>query len=193
MTDSNVIEADFTVTDEQTIPEPSFHTVLEVWREVLKPAADEALKPPAPAWGNKMVASYQEVKFAHLRILRDRYFGKIGELLDIVKAEIATDDDALSYDTPEEDAVENAHHYRNILLQWQLQILQWELEWDCEDEFAAVEIAAIAEVHKMFLGQQGLAAFLDNIKFEFTEADQAELSAALEEFRQTYEPGEVAE
>lgn len=162
---------------------PAFHPVLEVWREVLKPAALEAQKKVTPQWASRMVASYSCLTFADMNQMRDRYFGKIAQLAAIVDLEIATDSDCLSYDKPEDDAAENAAHYKNILLQWQLQFLQWELEWDTVDPHAAVELAAISEVHKMFFGQTGLTAFLDNIKFEYTEADQADLADALYELR----------
>lgn len=160
---------------------PSFHTVLEVWREVLKPAAEEGAKKPTPQWCNRMVSTYTGLRFADMYELRDRYFGKIDELLEILKFEISTDPDCLSYATPEEDATENSAHYKNLLLSWQQAVLQWELDWDCTDEGAEVELAAVSEVHKMFFGQTGLTAFLDNIKFEYTEADQQQLAEALQE------------
>lgn len=169
------------------LPEPSFHTVLEVWREVLKPAAQEATKKVTPQWANRMVASYAQLTFADMNDLRDLYFFRIGELAGIVDAEIAVDDQALRWSTPEEDAVENAAHYKGILTEWQCKFLGWELAWDCASPGAAVELAAISEVHKMFFGQTGLTQFLDNIRFEFTDADQAELAGALEELRLSVE------
>ena len=162
---------------------PNFHPILQVWREVLKPARDEQARKVSPQYANRMIQSYTGLDFADMNDLRDGYFGKIIELLEILEAEIATDSDCLSYSTPEEDVAENSVHYKQLLTDWQLRFLQWELDWTCTDENAAVEIAAISEVHKMFFGPTGLTAFLDNIRFEFTEADQAELSAALEALR----------
>lgn len=163
---------------------PNFHTVLEVWREVLRPAATEATKRVTAGWASKMVASYPEVTFADMNEVRDRYYAKIGELNQILLDEIATDSEALTWSTPEEDAAQNAAHYKNLLRDWQIRVLSWELEWDCTDPHAGVELAAISEVHKMFFGQTGLTAFLDNIKLEFTEADQQALANDLEAFRQ---------
>lgn len=165
-------------------PEVSFHPILQVWREILKPARDELGKRITPQWASRIVASYQDVAFADMVDMRDRYYGKILELLDVLEAEIATDGDCLSYTTPEDDVAENSEHYKNLLRDWQLRFLQWELDWDCTDAKAGVELAAISEVHKAFFGQTGLTQFLDNIRFEYTEADQAALAAELEALKE---------
>jgi hypothetical protein len=175
--------ADLAALGVETDEMPTFHPVLMVWREVLKPAAAEATKKVTPQWASRMVASYNGLEYRHMDELRDRYFGKVGDLLAILEHEISTDDECLKYTTPEEDVEHNTTHYLNLLLNWQLAFLSWELEWTCTDEFAVVELAAISETHKMFFGQTGLTAFLDNIRFQYTEADQADLAAALEELR----------
>ena len=160
-----------------------FHPILQVWREVLKPAADEMDQKITPNWANRIVTSFTEVRFADMELYRKSYFGKLMQLAEILDDEIASDDDCLTYTTPEEDALENAHHYKNLLLNWQLAVLQWEMDWNTTDLDAAVELAAISEVHKMFFGAQGITAFLDNIGFEFTDDDSQSLMIALEEFR----------
>ena len=162
---------------------PSFHPVLEVWREVLRPAATEATTKVTPQWASRIIQSYPQIQFADMNAVRDSYFGKILQLAKVLDLEIEEDDECLGYTTPEEDVEHNAHHYKNLLLNWQLAFLQWELDWDCTDDHAAVELAAISEVHKMFFGQNGITAFLDNIKFEFTESDSAYLAEALQELK----------
>jgi hypothetical protein len=159
---------------------PSFHPILQVWREVLKPAREEKDARVTPAWANRIIASYQGLTFADMNHYRDSYFAKILELADLLDEEIASDDECLNPATPEEDAEENSDHYKNLLLVWQKAVLGWEMGWDTAAPGAAVEVAAISEVHKMFFGETGIVAFLDNIKFEFTEADQNELAAELE-------------
>jgi len=162
---------------------PSFHPILQIWREVLKPAAEEAGTKVTPQWANRITAAYREVAFADMNYVRDSYFGKIAELAHILDLEIASDEDCLTYGTPEEDAAENAHHYKNLLLQWQLAVLAWEMAWETTDEHAGAELAAISEVHKMFFSDQGITAYLETIRFEFTEDDQQQLAEALLEFR----------
>jgi hypothetical protein len=162
---------------------PQFHPILEVWAKVLEPAAAEGRKPVTPQWANRMVAEYRELRFCDTPQLRDYYFGKIGVFNRILLDEIASDPDCLSYATPEEDVAENSHHYKNLLLTWQMQMVQWEIEWDPTADDAGIELAAISEIHKMFFGQMGLTAFLDNIKFEFTEDDQAQLAEALNDVK----------
>lgn len=163
---------------------PSFHPILMVWQELLKPAAGELQARILPQWANKVVQSYAGVTFADMERYRDLYYTKILELAKILDIEIESDEKCLGYDSPEDDAVLNAHHYKNMLLQWQMQFLEWELEWDTSSPDAGVELAAISEVHKMFLGQNGIVNFLDQIPFEYTEADQAMLAGALDELKE---------
>lgn len=163
--------------------EPAFHPVLEVWREVLSNGPELAKEKVSPQWASKIVGTYSGVSFADMDDVQNGYFSKIGDLADQLTVEIASDKDCLTYSTPEDDALENALHYKNLLLNWQLTFLQWELDWNCRDPHAAAELAAISEVHKMFFGPTGLTAYLDNIKFEFDEADQLALAEALMELR----------
>ena len=160
-------------------PEPDFHPVLEVWQKVLQPAADEAEAKISPQWANKICSSYREIAFAQMPEFQKRYFGKLLELATILDEEIATDDECLNPTTPEEDLEQNGVHYRNLLRDWQLRIMQWELDWDITDPLAGVEIAAVSEVHKLFLGEMGVVAYLENIKYEVTDADRQELIDAL--------------
>jgi hypothetical protein len=160
---------------------PTFHPILEVWREVLKPAQSELGRRINPAWANKITSSYRELNFRDMPAYRDAYFGALLEMAQILDEEIASDDDCLTYTTAEEDAKHNRLHYINMLTNWQLMILQWEMDWDCEAPEAPVVVAAISEVHKMFLGEVGLLSFLDNIGFEFDESDQARLTERLTE------------
>lgn len=167
------------------VPEGApFHPILMVWREILKPAHDELGKRITPQWASRIVASYQDVSFTDMLDMRDRYYGKILELLAMVDAEIASDPDCLTYTTPEEDVAENSEHYKNLLRDWQVAFVKWEIEWDCTDPKAGVELAAISEVHKAFFGQSGLTQFLDNIRFIYTEEDQAELAGVLEALKE---------
>jgi hypothetical protein len=163
--------------------EPEFHPVLEVWREVLSNGPELAKEKVSPQWASKIVGTYSGITFQDMEEVQARYFGKIGDLAKILDYEIASDKECLTYRSSEEDALENGSHYRNLLRDWQLTFLQWELDWKTTDPMAAVELAAISEVHKMFFGQTGLTAYLDNIKFEFTEQDQMDLAEALTELR----------
>jgi hypothetical protein len=168
---------------------PNYHPILQIWRDVLKPAAKEKHAPITPTWANRITGSYRELNFADMPQFQERYFDLLLELAGIVEAEIATDDECLSYSTPEEDVEHNSTHYKNVLRDWQLTILRRELEWKPQDADAAVELAVISEIHKFYFGspgQEALTAFLENIRFEFTEADQAELAEALNELRAEY-------
>lgn len=163
--------------------EPEFHPVLQVWREVLSNGPELAKEKVTPQWASKIVGTYSGVTFADMEEVQAGYFDRIAELARILDLEIATDKDCLSYTTAEDDVLNNSDHYKNLLRDWQLSFLQWELDWDTTSPYAAAQLASISEVHKMFFGPTGLTAYLDNIKLEFTEQDQADLGQALVELR----------
>jgi hypothetical protein len=160
--------------------EPEFHPILEVWREVLKPARAESTAKVTPPYANRIVSTYRGIDFADMNDFRDRFYSKIMALEDILLVEIDSDPDCLKPRSPQDDNAANAGHYRNLLLEWQKEFLKWELEWETTDPSAAVELGAIGEVHKMIFGQDGITAFLQNIQFEFTEQQQAEIQAELQ-------------
>lgn len=163
---------------------PNFHPLLKVWREVLAPArALKGSEKVTPNYAAKMAHTYADVHIRDARRIQQLYYDKLLVLADILDYEISTDDECLNVTTPAEDIEQNTHHYKNLLRDWQLAFLSWELEWDCETEDAAIQLAAISEVHKMIFGDMGIIAHLDQIGFEFTEADQAELAEALGEFQ----------
>jgi hypothetical protein len=159
---------------------PEFHPILEVWREVLKPAHEQATEHITPQWALRTVSQHAGMTFADMPKFQELYFTKLLELMEILDEEIKTDDDCLTYRTPEEDAQHNSQHYRNLLLDWQIRFLDWEMDWDTSSPTAHVEIAAISEIHKLFFGDTGMTQFLDNIQFQFPEQDQAALAEALQ-------------
>lgn len=162
---------------------PSYHPILQIWRELLQHADAELLKAPTPQWSTRMLARYPGLEYADMIAVRDRYFGLIIDLRKVLDAVISTDADCLTYGSPEEDVEENSALYFQVLLDWQKTFLLEELEWNCTDPDAAARVAALSEVHEMFFGQTGLTQYLDNIRFEFTEADQAVLAEELNELR----------
>jgi hypothetical protein len=164
-----------------------YNTILRVWREVLAPAEDERKARVTPQWASRICSSYHGVSFADMPAFKDLYFDKIRDLALVVDAEIESDAECLNMMTAEEDVEHNSHHYLNILVNWQLTFLQWELDWDPVNVWAAVEIAAIAEIHKMFFDQTGLSALLDNIQFEVTDADREYMANALQALKDARE------
>jgi len=164
-----------------------YHTILEIWRGVLAPAARERENRVTPQWANRIVSGYQEIRFKDMNLFKDVYFSMVQDLAAILDEEIATDDECLNLTTAEEDCESNAFHYLNILISWQKQFLLWEMFWSTDSQSAAIDIAALAEVHKMFFGEQGILGLLDQIKFEFTDEHKGLLVNILEETRQEVE------
>lgn len=164
-----------------------YHTILEIWREVLKPAKAERFKKITPQWANRICSTYREIDFQHMPAFRDRYFDKVDELAEILDLEIDTDIECLNLISAEEDVEHNGATYLNILIEWQRAFLQWELDWNCTNIEAATELAAISEVHRMFFGETGITSLLDNIQFQITDADRDILAASLQELREDQE------
>lgn len=158
-----------------------YRTLLEIWRAVLEPAVSGEMRdePIAPQWAVKMVTTYPGVGFADVEGIHNGVFEMAAELSQILEDEIATDDEALKKATPQEDAEENAAHYKYLLAAWQIHILNEELAWRPGDRDAAVTLAILSEVQQMFLGATGLVAHLEEIGFQFTEADREELAEHL--------------
>lgn len=165
---------------EQLVEEESVHhTILQVWREILGNAPADALKKPTPSWCSR-ISQTHGLKVQEMRQFNELFYATIADLREILEFEIESDPDCLSRLDIELDRDENAVHYKNIIRDWQLQVLQWELDFECTDEDAHIQIAAVSEVHRMFFGDKGLFGFLDNIGLEFTSDDQEELQAVLE-------------
>lgn len=164
--------------------EPSFHTVLEVWREVLKPAFAERNNRVTPQWATRICASYKEINYADFAAFKDLYYDRIEELINILVAEIDSDEECLNQETPIEDVAHNAQHYKNIIRDWQVRFLEWELAWSPDHSDAAIQLATISEIHRMILGPEGLLPFLESIQFQFSEEDQTWLRDELEAVRE---------
>lgn len=160
-----------------------FRPILYIWREVLAPAGDELEVKPTPQWCSRIVASYPLISYVDMYTYRDLYYSRIKRLGEILDKEIESDEECLTYTTPAEDVEHNSGHYKSVLTDWQLEFLGWEMDWDCLHADSAIDLATISEIHKMFFGDTGLTAYLENIQFEFTEADQAELAQVLTDRR----------
>lgn len=156
-----------------------YRTLLEIWRAVLEPSKNMSTEPVSLQWASKMVQTYPEIRYKDVEDIHAGVFAVSAELLEKLNEIIASDDEALKKANAKEDAEENASLYRQALIDWQVYFIERELAWRPSHPDAAVELAILSEVQQMFLGQTGLVAHLDSIGFQYTEADQAELSEAL--------------
>ena len=163
--------------------EEEYRTILELWAAVLKPAEGELGKKVLPQWGSRIVGNYPEISFKDLNDFRDMYYRRVMDLADILDYQIATDDECLKRISAEEDAQLNGLLYRTIIIEWQKQFLTWELDWDCTHPFAAISLASMAEVHKMFFSPEGLIGLLDQIDIQFTDDDREALAEELQELK----------
>jgi len=158
-------------------PQAPYRTLLEVWRAVLEPAVTGEMRtdPISPQWATKMVTTYPGIGFADVEGIHHGVFDMAADLAKILQEEIDSDDECLKKASAEEDAIENAAHYKYLLAAWQVHLVQAELAWRPSHREAALDLAVLSEVQQMFLGEMGLVAHLDSIGFEFTEEDKAVL------------------
>jgi hypothetical protein len=161
--------------------EARYHTVLEMWQKVIEAAGTGDNRRITPQWATRIAGSYFEISYRDLPAFRDEYFEKIAELLATLVEETADDDEALQATSPEEDLERNAHHYLNLLVTWQQQILTWELQWKPTLPDAAIQLAAIGETMRLFFGDNGLTGLLDVIGFQFTDDHREMLAEILEQ------------
>lgn len=183
----HVEEAELTVEDILSDAEQApFNPVLKVWLEVLDASKQVRQEKINPQWALRVCTSHTGMTFKDMPAYRDVYYAKIDELTEALRVEIDDDDECLNVTAAEEDAENNSVHYLNILFTWQKQILGWELDWNCTADDAAIELAAIVEVHKMFFGEVGLVSLLDQINFEFPDTVQEQLMLELEEMKQNW-------
>lgn len=166
--------------------EAPYRTLLEVWRAVLEPAVTGEMRkdPISPQWATKMVTTYPGIGFADVEGIHHGVFDMAADLAQILQDEIDTDDECLKKANAEEDAEENAAHYKYLLAAWQVHLVQAELAWRPSHREAALELAILSEVQQMFLGEMGLVAHLDSIGFQFTDEDKAVLQDHLVAARQ---------
>ncbi len=180
MTNDHTIEGQLTVEDILSeANEAAYHTILELWRGILAPAEAEKKRRITPQWANRIVSTFTGVDFSDMPAYRDLYFDRLKVLADILDVEIASDDECLKHFTAEEDVEHNGRHYINVLITWQKQFMQWELEWEVTSPEAAIDLATLSEVHKMFFDSNGVTNLLDQIKFVFTDADRELLAEEL--------------
>lgn len=164
--------------------EAKYNPVLRIWKEILSEDNRQHGRRITVPMANGICGKYQEMTFALMPAFLDRYFQIMGDLVDELTAEIASDDDCLNWHSIDEDKEENGVHYRNLLTAWQLRLLTWEMGWDCTHPDAAAHIAALGEISGFFFGDNGLTGHLGAIGFDFTEDDQAALAEALSELQE---------
>lgn len=185
----HVEEAELTVEDilDQA---PEYHPILRVWQEILNASKQVRQERITPQWALHITTRHHDMHFQDMMNFRDLYYLSIDEMATALKFEIETDDECLKYTTPEEDVENNTFHYLNVIIAWQKLILTWELEWDTEAYDAAVQLAVISEVHKMFFGEVGLTSLLDQINFEFNEDSQNLLRDELKGLKEQWDANE---
>lgn len=161
----------------------AYHTVLEMWQKVLSSADATSVQRITPQWASRIITTYPEMTYKDMPAFRYAYFSRVLDMLHILDAVIETDDECLKQTTPEEDVAHNTGNYLTVMLDWQKQILQWELDWDCTSKDAPILLAAASEIHKMFFAEEGFTALVDRINLEFTDDHRQMFADELQRMR----------
>ena len=163
-----------------------FNPILRVWQEIIQGSQAVRKERINPQWARRTVTAHPHVYFQDMPDYAEVYYAKIDQLAQALQAEIESDDECLNTTSAQEDVEQNTVHYTNVIFTWQKIILSWELDWDCSSALAAVELAAIIEVHKMFFGDVGMVSLLDQINFEFSDVVQEQLFLEMEELKENW-------
>jgi hypothetical protein len=161
-----------------------YHSILQVWREVMSPENIESNKGYTMQWAVQICGKYPQMTYGLMPAFHDFYFALLEDLAQQVRDKIEENEDCLKVSNAEEDVAENHQAYKDLLFSWQLRIQEFELKWDPTSETAAAQVAAIAEVQNFFFSDRGLTAHLEVIKLEFTDQDQTELRETLDAQRE---------
>lgn len=145
------------------------HTLLEIWNDLLSNAELGVEEHISPMLANSIISKWDRLEFSDIPAYWALYHELMIELRDILHDVIATDPDC--YKHVEDDGVENRKLYMEVLFGWTDRINQWEEQWDCTDPRAAIELAAIADVARMFTGQTGIVEHLSQPQMNFTFGD----------------------
>jgi len=162
-------------------PPPAKRTLLETWRLLLANMEASAKERVSPGLANRIVSTWPKLSFQDVPRYYELYYELMLEMRELLHTEISVDPDALK--NVDDDAVDNAGRYRNLLLCWNVAVVRWEHEWDAADPESHILLAAIADATQFYIGQQGIVAHLDQIGFALDEADQQALAAQLAEIK----------
>lgn len=165
------------VDSELGTPSALSHTVLEIWQNVLSNIEANENEHISPRYANSIVNNWPRLTFQDVKSYTKVYFSYLKALRTILSNEIASDLQAL--ENVEDDAEANRAHYLELIGAWQVQIENWEQNWDSEATNSHILLAALADATSFFVGQQGLVEHLSQIGFQFTDEDREALRLRL--------------
>ena len=154
-------------------------TLLELWQAVLSEeniAAGEK-EPITIGTALRVISRYPELKYADIPEYMTVYYACLRWFASVLDNEIESNPGCFEH--VEDDAVENKPLYLNLIVLWQQLVLEWEAGWNPLREDAAVLVAAYADARAFVLGQEGMLGHLDQIGFEYSEADSISVAEAV--------------
>ena len=158
---------------------PAKRTLLETWAELLSNIEVAAAEPVTMQQAMSISRTWPQISIQETPEYHWAYHSNLTIMRDILTAEIESDPDCLKHG--EDDGEANRHHYLNLLLLWQKQMLEWEKTWNAADKDSHIWLAAYSSTNAFVLGEQGMVAHLDEIEFEFSDEDAVLVFGALAE------------
>lgn len=159
-------------------PELQNRAVLALWQAIFEGSLGDREVIPLK-WASRIVASYSDLRFTNMKMYARRFYAELDVLHGILRTEL--DGALMNPRDHEEDRTENYSRYLSILLNWQKRLIVLDEQWDCEDEYAAIDAAILSELHKFLFDNTGLTAHLDEIGLVVAEADQKSIYDAIVE------------
>ncbi len=169
------IEVDDETTPAIEIPAPESHSLLEIWQSILSNIEAMEAERISTQLAFKLVQSYPFLKMQELRQYHWCFYSCLKMYRDILQAEIDSDPECLKHTEAVDDAEQNRHHYLNLLVEWQKLAKLWQDSWDSSADDSHIWFAAYADTQNFIMGEQGIVTLLDQIPFEYSEADATEV------------------
>ncbi len=155
------------------------NTLLKIWQEILSNIETSREERITPIIANRVVGTWTKLEYSDVPAYWELYYDLMTDLRGILLDEIASDPECLN--NIEDDAIDNRERYLNILFGWSDRIAEWEEQWECTSPRAHIELAAIADVARFFVGPEGLTEGLSQpqLGFSFDDDDRIALQERL--------------
>ena len=163
------------VDEEETLGEEMFqaivaeHTILEVWDNIFQGAESESHKKINIEQAVAMLKAWDILKLNQLPHYRAKFYEHLDVLHTLLKERVEQDETCLEH--AKDDAEWNREIYLQVSLDWNDYFDACDAEWDCTDEYAAPELAALADAASFAVTDNGLLGYLNHIGLSYSSDD----------------------
>lgn len=188
-TSDSTWEVPDTVTDltegpwSEDAPQEEGHSLLRIWSEVLsnvERARDEGVNMSV---AGRIVSSWPQISFQETAIYHNMYHEILLELRELLIKTIRDNPGAIDH-MEKADMELNHKLYEQLVIDWNILLDEYELEWNAQDEDSHIWYAAIVDARVFLFNREGFAGHLESRGFTLDSDEIFEaIRAAREERR----------